>query len=115
MSSQTAEAYEEYKRIRKDTESLVKQAQDKHWEIFSKRMGSDFYGLQKQIWRPIRSRRAETNELISTNHIARDIWVKYLEELERKLTFDNTIQNLSVKSRSDVVITFVEQENNQEL
>ena len=37
MSSQTAEAYEEYKRIRKDTKSLVKQAKDKHWEIFSKK------------------------------------------------------------------------------
>ena len=49
MSSQTTEVYEKYKRIRKDTKSLVKQAKDKHWEIFSKRMQSDFYGLQKQI------------------------------------------------------------------
>ena len=36
MSSQTAEAYEEYKS--KDTKLLVKQAKDKLWKIFCKRM-----------------------------------------------------------------------------
>ena len=44
VSSKTAEAYEEYKRIRKDTKLLVKQIKDERCEIFSRRMESDFYG-----------------------------------------------------------------------
>ena len=47
-------------------------------------MESDFNELQKQIWRLIRSQRTEINELISTNHIERNIRVKDLEELCKK-------------------------------
>ena len=47
-------------------------------------MESDLYGQQKQIWRLIRSQRAETNELISTNYIERDTREKYLAEFYKK-------------------------------
>ena len=55
-----------------------------YWDTFSKRMESDFYGLQKQIWRLIRNHRTETPKLISSNRITRETWVNYLVELYKK-------------------------------
>lgn len=44
-------------------------------------MESDFYGLQKQIWKTIRQQRKEINELIQANHINEETWVKYLTKI----------------------------------
>ena len=55
-------------------------------------MEKDFYGLQKQIWRLIRTQRKEVNELVETNHITNEKWIDYLSELFRA---DNTETELS--------------------
>ena len=56
-------------------------------------MEKDFYGLQKQIWRLIRTQRKEVNELVETNHITNEKWIYYLSELFRA---DNTETELSI-------------------
>lgn len=80
-SINTSEAYEEYKRIRNETKLLVIKLKSEYWERFSKNMESDFYGLQKQMWRLIRSQRKEITELVESNKIDEKTWVKYLTEL----------------------------------
>lgn len=45
----TPDTSAEYKLIGSETNALVIQVKNKHWEIFSKRMESDFYGLQEGI------------------------------------------------------------------
>ena len=47
-------------------------------------MESNFYELQKQIWRLIRNQPVEIIELISTNRTERDTWIKFLDELYKK-------------------------------
>lgn len=41
---------------------LVRRAKTKYWERYMKRMKSDFYGEQTQIWRLIRQQRSEMKE-----------------------------------------------------
>lgn len=84
MSTQVTEDHQEYKRVRNTTNNLVRQIKNRHWEIFSKRMDNDFYGLQKQIWRLIRSQRRETHELVASNRVAKETWVTYLKDLYKR-------------------------------
>ncbi|XP_045480919.1 uncharacterized protein LOC123685307 [Harmonia axyridis] len=83
-AQRTPESYEQYKTIRNETNSLIRSAKNSHWEKFSKRMESDFYGLQKQMWRLIRTQRKEINELTEPKHISKETWTKYLETLYKK-------------------------------
>ena len=83
-SLKTDEAYEQYKQIRNETSALVRQTKDEYWEKFSKRMKSDFYGLQKQMWRFIRNQRNEIKELKESNPIKKETWTQYLTELYKK-------------------------------
>lgn len=83
MSSQMAETYEECKKIRNGTKALVKQTNDKYWEI-SKGMETDFCGPQKQIWRLIRNQRAEANKLISAQQIEKYTYIKHLKGLYKR-------------------------------
>ena len=47
-------------------------------------MESDFYGLQKQMWRFIRNQRNEIKELKESNPIKKETWTQYLTELYKK-------------------------------
>lgn len=51
----SAEAYAEYKSNRNETKLFIKRVKNDYWESFSKRMEKDFYELQKQFWRLIRT------------------------------------------------------------
>lgn len=100
----TQESYEAYKRIRNETTALVRQTKNLHWEIFSKRMESDFYGLQKQIWRFIRTQRKEINELVETNHIAKETWINYLSELFKSEEIEVEINTPEIVTNDNVQI-----------
>lgn len=81
LTLRTPKSYIEYKRMRNETTSLVRQIKNEHWVNFSKRMENDCYGLQKQIWRMIRLQRKEVNELTETNQISKEDWTNYLTQL----------------------------------
>ncbi|XP_048516470.1 uncharacterized protein LOC125502436 [Dendroctonus ponderosae] len=66
----TPESYNEYKQVRSKTKKLRRKITNGHWEMSFKRLEGDFYGLQKQIWRFIRSHRKEVNELYKTTNTA---------------------------------------------
>lgn len=102
----TQESHEEYKKTRNKTKTLIRRIKREHWVTFSKRMESDFYGLQKQIWRMIRQQKAEMRELIEINHIDEKTWVEYLRELfKSKHTHQNSLQNY-ITVNDNVTITF---------
>lgn len=63
-------------------------------------MEKDFYGLQKQIWRMIRTQRKEINELVENKHIAKETWMKYLRSLYSK----NKEENVTGRNISEIVI-----------
>lgn len=83
-SNKTIDAYEEYKTIRNETNTLVRKKKAEHWEMFSKEIEHDFYGLQKEIWRMIRGQRREMKELIEVRHIEKETWVNHLKQLQKK-------------------------------
>lgn len=110
-SLRTPESYEQYKAIRNETKSLVRQVQTSHWESFSKRMESDFYGLQKQMWRLIRTQRKEINELIEPKHISKESWVDYLKHLykkEEEITDKNDTPDIVTDDNMQIESTDVE-------
>ncbi|XP_044749781.1 uncharacterized protein LOC123310378 [Coccinella septempunctata] len=100
----SVEDHEEYKRIRNITRALVRQVKNGHWETFSKRMESDFYGLQKQIWRLIRNQRKEACELISSNRIPKDTWVNYLKELYKKQQTEFELSTPEIIINNDIIL-----------
>lgn len=90
---------EQYKKVRNETTALVRQIKNNNWEAFSKRMEKDFYGLQKQIWRMIRTQRKEINDLVENKHIAKETWMKYLRSLYSK----NKEENVTGRNISEIV------------
>lgn len=78
LTTRTTGDYEEYKRITNTTNNLVRKMKNKHWKDFLNTMKSDFYGLQKQIWR---NQRQETHKLINRNWISKKTWVNFLKNL----------------------------------
>lgn len=99
----TSESLETYKRIRNETKDLVRRTKNEHWENFSKRLESDFYGQQKQMWRFIRQQRKEVNELVGTNQIEESTWIEYLTELFRgDSTQENGPQNITINESTTI-------------
>ena len=67
-------------------------------------MENDYYGLQRQIWRFIRTQRKEISELTETNKIDVDTWTSYLTQLFK--TSDNqTLQETPEITTEKVIVT----------
>ncbi|ERL95090.1 hypothetical protein D910_12360 [Dendroctonus ponderosae] len=77
----TEESYEQYKQSRRETAALVRPTKEEDWERFSKRMETDCYGLQKQIWRSLRNEPNEIKELNELNPIKKETCTQYLTDL----------------------------------
>lgn len=54
------------KKIRNEIQHLVMKTKKGHWKTFSKKLESDYYSLQKQMWGFVRQQRKEVNELVET-------------------------------------------------
>ena len=67
-------------------------------------MESDFYGLQKQIWCFIGTQRKEINELVETNHIARESWIDYLSELYKSEEIEVELNTPEIMTNDNVQI-----------
>lgn len=106
-TSPSPETYEHFKSIRNETKTLVRRVKQDHWEGFTKAMERDFYGIQKQIWRLIRSSHKEMNELSSRNPISKEEWQTYLTNLYRKTN------NGSDKENNEIPETVMRKKNNE--
>lgn len=67
-------------------------------------MESDFYGLQKPIWRIIKYQRKETHELVSANRILKETLVDDLKELYKKQHIENKPNILEIVINNDIII-----------
>lgn len=108
-SLRSQESLENYKKIRNETKSLVKQLKNQHWEMFSRRMESDFYGLQKQIWRMIMKQRKEVNDLIEVHHITEEAWVSYITTLFERGSNSLDESDLNINgTNNDATVSYLE-------
>lgn len=69
-------------------------------------MERDFYGLQKQMWRMIRTQRKEINELTESKHITKETWVRYLRNLYSKEgEEDTTVRSIpEIRTNNEIQI-----------
>ncbi|KAK9881036.1 hypothetical protein WA026_014379 [Henosepilachna vigintioctopunctata] len=103
-SQKTEESLQRYKKIRNETKDVVRRAKSEYWISFSRGLDTDFYGIQKQIWRLLRQQKKEVNELVEAKHIEESKWIKYLTELYQNDNLEDN-QPINITISDDITIT----------
>ena len=80
----------------------IREIKEGYWESFTADMEHDIYGVQKKVWKLIRSTKKEVNELVINNKITIHEWEKSFYELY-KGTSDDLEPMLDV--REDISLT----------
>lgn len=69
---------------RNDVNLQIRRIKQNYWERFLLNMEHDIYGIQKQMWRFVRSLKKEAKEIIVTQKISKQVWVEYITNLYEK-------------------------------
>jgi hypothetical protein len=78
----------EHREVRNRVNARIREIKEGYWENFTADMEYDIYGAQKKVWKLIRSKKKEVNELVINNKITIDEWENFFSELYRGTSDD---------------------------